>query len=395
MNRHFSTRTKSILDGIKNLLRGTIKRIMRLFYFSISFKLTFVYAIMLSGFMLFIVAVVFMGLDYVMHFAVNNEHDFVQVVKDVNSMKQYKDIIIWSFLVTYLLGVLLLINVGTKASRKMLAPIKEMTQQAKEITAQDLNARLDLDTAQDELRDLAETINDMLESIQDSYNTQSQFASDASHELKTPIAVIHGYADLVKRWGKEDKDILEESIDAIKEEALNMQSLVEKLLMLSRSDKETFNLVQEDFSVNMLLREVIRETNMIDSNHKIIEKLGEERIIKADRTTLKQAIRVFIDNSIKYTAKDGTITIKTLQKRRKFTIIIEDNGVGIPKKDLPYVFNRFYRVDKSRTKESGGHGLGLAIAQLIIDRHNGNITVESKAGVGTKVYIDLPYSKVL
>ncbi|MGV8145644.1 MAG: sensor histidine kinase [Alkaliphilus sp.] len=395
MNRRFSTRSKSILDGIKNFLGVTIKNIARLFYFSISFKLTFVYTAIMSAFMLFIVVALFIGLNYVMDFAVNSEYDFIQVLNDVNSMKRYSQLIMWLFIASYLFGVLLLIKVGTKASRKMLNPIKKMTQQAKEITIQDLDARLDLSTSQDELRDLTETINDMLGSIQESYNTQSQFASDASHELKTPIAIIHGYADLVRRWGKDDKAILEESIEAIKRESLNMQSLVEKLLMLSRSDKHDLSLIKQEFEINCLLNEIIRETKMINSNHRIIEGLGEKRIIKADRTTLKQAIRVFIDNSIKYTQIDGSITITTLQKRRKFTIIVEDNGVGIPKKDLPHVFNKFYRVDKSRTKETGGHGLGLAIAQLIIDRHNGNITVESKVGVGTKVYIDLPYSEVL
>jgi len=334
-----------------------------------------------------------MGMNYLADFAINNDYRFLQIITDANSVNHFMQLVMWTFVVAYLLGVLLLIKIGTKASRKILGPIKKMTQQAKEITVQNLGSRLDLSTAQDELRDLTETINDMLGSIQESYNMQSQFASDASHELKTPIAIIHGYADLVRRWGKEDKAILEESIEAIKNESKNMQSLVEKLLMLSRSDKQDFSLAKGEFEINELLKEIVRETKMIDRDHKVIEKLDIERVINADRTTLKQAIRVFIDNSIKYTQKDGTITITTMQKRRKFTIVVEDNGVGIPKKDLPYIFNRFYRVDKSRTKESGGHGLGLAIAQLIIDRHNGNITVDSKIGVGTKIFIDLPFSK--
>ncbi|MBN4069477.1 MAG: two-component sensor histidine kinase [Alkaliphilus sp.] len=391
MNRH--PRTKAIIAKVKMFIKDVARKILRLFYFSISFKLTFVFTAILSGFMLFVVVAVFMGMNYLADFAINNDYRFLQIITDANSVNHFMQLVMWTFVVAYLLGVLLLIKIGTKASRKILGPIKKMTQQAKEITVQNLGSRLDLSTAQDELRDLTETINDMLGSIQESYNMQSQFASDASHELKTPIAIIHGYADLVRRWGKEDKAILEESIEAIKNESKNMQSLVEKLLMLSRSDKQDFSLAKGEFEINELLKEIVRETKMIDRDHKVIEKLDIERVINADRTTLKQAIRVFIDNSIKYTQKDGTITITTMQKRRKFTIVVEDNGVGIPKKDLPYIFNRFYRVDKSRTKESGGHGLGLAIAQLIIDRHNGNITVDSKIGVGTKIFIDLPFSK--
>ena len=391
MNRHLGTR--AIIVRVKRCIKDIARKIMRLFYFSISFKLTFVFTAILSGFMLFVAIAVFMGMNYAADLAINNDYRFLQIITDSHSVNRFMQIVMWAFVVAYLLGVLLLIKIGTKASCKILRPIKKMTQQAKEITVQNLGSRLDLSTAQDELRDLTETINDMLSSIQESYNIQSQFASDASHELKTPIAIIHGYADLVRRWGKEDKAILEESIEAIKNEAKNMQSLVEKLLILSRSDKQDFSLAKGEFEINALLKEIVRETKMIDRHHKIIEKLDIERVINADRATLKQAIRVFIDNSIKYTQKDGTITITTVQKRRKFTIVIEDNGVGIPKKDLPYIFNRFYRVDKSRTKESGGHGLGLAIAQLIIDRHNGNIRVDSKIGVGTKIFIDLPFSK--
>lgn len=391
MNRHLGTR--AIIVRVKRFIKDIARKIMRLFYFSISFKITFVFTAILSGFMLFVAIAVFMGMNYAADLAINNDYRFLQIITDSHSVNRFMQIVMWAFVVAYLLGVLLLIKIGTKASCKILSPIKKMTQQAKEITVQNLGSRLDLSTAQDELRDLTETINDMLGSIQESYNIQSQFASDASHELKTPIAIIHGYADLVRRWGKEDKAILEESIEAIKNEAKNMQSLVEKLLILSRSDKQDFSLAKGEFEINALLKEIVRETKMIDRHHKIIEKLDIERVINADRATLKQAIRVFIDNSIKYTQKDGTITITTVQKRRKFTIVIEDNGVGIPKKDLPYIFNRFYRVDKSRTKESGGHGLGLAIAQLIIDRHNGNIRVDSKIGVGTKIFIDLPFSK--
>lgn len=271
----------------------------------------------------------------------------------------------------------------------MLRPIDNMTNTAKSISANHLDRRLDVIESHDELKELAETFNEMLDRLQKSYEQQKQFVSDASHELRTPIAVIQGYANMLNRWGKEDKAVLEESITAINSEALNMKDLVEKLLFLARADKQTQKLQKSEFYLNDLVEEIAKETKMIDNKHDFICERNDTVQIFADRALIKQALRIFIDNSIKYTPEGGTIKINSISNPNGLTISIEDTGIGIAKEDLPKVFHRFYRCDKSRTRNTGGTGLGLSIAKWIIDNHNGAIEIESTINQGTKITIHL------
>lgn len=280
--------------------------------------------------------------------------------------------------------------IGAKTSKKLLKPVENMTKTVKNITVNALNTRLDISGSQDELKELAETFNKMLDRIQTSYEIQNQFVSDASHELRTPISVIQGYSNLLSRWGKEDKAVLEESIESIKTEAENMKVLIEKLLFLSRSDKKTQKIEIETFYINELIDEVIKETKLIDDSHEIKNTLNDRLLVNADSKLIKEALRIFIDNSIKYTPENGIISIDSYQVKDKLIITIKDTGVGISKEDLPNIFNRFYRADKSRTKKTGGTGLGLSIAKWIILTHKGTINVKSEINVGTKITLYLP-----
>ena len=320
----------------------------------------------------------------------NHENFFIQVEKNMKTENRYIQILALVLLVINGIGVVVILITGSSLSRRMLKPIETMTETVKNITIYDLNRRLDVRGSQDELKELAETFNEMFDGIQASYDRQNQFVSDASHELRTPIAVIGGYANLLDRWGKDDRAILEESITAIKGEAENMQSLMEKLLFLARSDKGLQNLELEEFLLNDLMDEIAKETRLIDTTHDIQYVSKEMITLQADRKTLKQALRIFVDNSVKFTPADGIIRLETSLQKKHVVIVIEDTGAGIPKEDIPHIFNRFYRSDKSRTKASGGHGLGLSIAKLIIDRHKGRIEVESIVEVGTKIRIYLP-----
>jgi two-component system sensor histidine kinase ArlS len=320
----------------------------------------------------------------------NNETQFLQFSKSIEKENEYW---VGFTLIIFFVNILSLIStlgIGSKSSKKMLLPIKHMTKTTKAISINALETRLNVSNSYDELKDLAETFNDMLDRLQSSYEIQNQFVSDASHELRTPIAVIKGYAGMLHRWGKDDKEVLEESITAIKGESENMQQLVEKLLFLARSDNNTQKMEVEHFYINELVEEIIKETKLIDLDHEISTTINECVAIYADKKFLKQALRIFIDNSIKYTPKGGAIKLNCYVKKYNLVLEIIDNGIGIPKDDLPYIFNRFYRCDKSRTKESGGSGLGLSIAKWIIGKHNGAIVVESKPKMGTTIIITLP-----
>ncbi|WP_258880024.1 HAMP domain-containing sensor histidine kinase [Clostridium estertheticum] len=320
----------------------------------------------------------------------NNKIFFLQTSKTLNKENEYLTIFAAIIFIVNLFSLIITLGFGSRASKKMLLPIKNMTKATRAISINALEKRLDVSTSHDELKQLAETFNEMLNRIQNSYEMQNQFVSDASHELRTPIAVIQGYANMLYRWGKDDKAVLDESITAIKSESYNMQQLVEKLLFLARSDKKTQKVYKEDFCINELINEIIKETKLIDVSHEISSDINEALSIYADKNLLKQALRIFIDNSIKYTPIGGTIKLNSYIKKSNLAIEIIDTGIGIAKDDLPHIFTRFYRCDKSRAKESGGTGLGLSISKWIIGKHNGSILVESKLEMGTKITIGLP-----
>lgn len=279
---------------------------------------------------------------------------------------------------------------GARWSKKLLRPVDIMTKTAKNITINALDTRLNISGSQDELKDLAVTINNMLDRLQQSVEQQNEFVSDASHELRTPISVIQGYVNLLDRWGKNDHAVLEEAITAIKTESENMKELIEKLLFLARSDKNTQKVEKTDFYINELIDEVVKETRLIDNNHEIKLENNDTVLINADRKLLKEALRIFIDNSIKYTPSGGSIKVSCTSEKNNILLVVEDTGIGISKEELPYIFNRFYRADKSRTKDTGGTGLGLAIAKWIVFKHKGGIEVQSKLQEGTKITITLP-----
>jgi len=257
------------------------------------------------------------------------------------------------------------------------------------IDAGRLDTRIQIDELQDELKNVAVAINGMLDRINQSYAAQARFVSDASHELRTPIAVIQGYANLLDRWGTEDEKALNESVTAIKDEAESMKDLVEQLLFLARGDSNRINIVVDTFDVKELALEVVNESRLIDDRH-VFNITCDKFNITADRGLLKQTLRILIDNAIKYTDPGGEITISAVSDDKTTRISVSDSGIGIRSEILPYVFNRFVRADESRTRATGGAGLGLSIAQWITERHNGHLEVISREGIGTRISLVLP-----
>ena len=292
--------------------------------------------------------------------------------------------------VSNLIGIIIALISGTFVSKRMLRPIDKITKTAQSIGIQDLNKRIEVTTADDELSRLAMTFNEMIERLQKSFESQSKFVSDASHELRTPISVIQGYINLLDRWGKNDKEILQEAIDTIKNETSSMTNLIEKLLFLARTDNGTLKLEKENFQINELIDEVIKESIVIAPDHSIFNEKNDAVMICADFRLIKQVLRAIVDNSIKYTPVKGEIRIISSVELENIIITIEDTGIGIPEEEIPNLFNRFYRVDEARSKQTGGNGLGLAIVKQIIDIHSGSISIESKPEKGTKVIIKLP-----
>jgi len=281
---------------------------------------------------------------------------------------------------------------GSIVVRKMMNPLTVMTKTVETIKENELNERLNTSGAKDELKDLAITFNQLMDRLQFFVERQKQFVSDASHELRTPIAVIEGYAAMLDRWGKEDPKILAESIESIKNETKNMKVLVEKLLFLARSDHNTQKVVREALNLSDLVNQVVKETTFIDDEHEFVCKTDAHVMILGDTHLIKELIRILVDNAIKYTAEGGTITLYSVATLKNVVLSVKDTGIGISNDHIPHLFERFYRTSEARDKNSGGTGLGLAIAKWIIDTHDATVDVSSTVGEGTEFIIFFPLS---
>ena len=313
--------------------------------------------------------------------------------KSMEIQRQILLLILLSLLLLSFLGLILSINISGILSKKLLSPIKTMTNEANSISADNLSKRLDVKRSKDELKDLTIAFNQLLNNIEESYQKQRSFVSDASHELRTPLAIIQGYADLLNRWGKKDPQILSESIEAIQSETKDMKTLVEQLLFLSRSDEKRLNLNFSLIDLSEQVEGLFIEFQRIDVSHKYsFTKNGSNFQIIADDSSIRQLLRIFLDNAKKYTPSDGNISILLNASQSNLKLIIKDSGIGIKKEDLSYIFNRFYRADKARERQ-GGRGLGLAIAKEIVKLHKGSISVSSEINKGTEFSISFPLAK--
>ncbi|MCE5284462.1 MAG: HAMP domain-containing protein [Pelosinus sp.] len=311
-------------------------------------------------------------------------------LKTLTAEKLFIKTLIEILTITNLIGLLIAVLSGIFISRRILSPIRQITATAKEIEINDLGKRIEVKSSKDELYELTTTFNYMLNRIQTGFEQQRRFVADASHELRTPITVISGYANMLDRWGKQDSLVLAEGIDAIKSEAANMYNLIEKMLFLARADQNKQSITRVPLTIHSLIAEVYEETRLIAPQHEVVLKQNQSAAIWADAASIKQLLRIFIENSIKYTPAGGVIAIDSQKGSDHLAVTIEDTGIGIPAKDLQKIFDRFYRVDSSRTKMTGGAGLGLAIARYIAIQHDITIKVSSMPDQGTTITLNIP-----
>lgn len=303
--------------------------------------------------------------------------------------------------------VFLLYRGFRKRTLYLLTPLREMARNAEDY----LQARFDgqrfhsledaienlsvqspterLKTGDSELVGLENAVNNLISRMHESYRQQNRFVSDASHELRTPIAVIRGYADLLSRWGKDDRKVMDESVEAIKGEADNMQRLVEQLLFLARGDAGRIPFAPVPVDLERLVREAHEEYQLIDTGHAWRLKAEGPVLALGDEAMLKQALRILADNAIKFSPPGSAITLRAfLSKDGAACLSVQDNGTGMKAEELPHIFERFYRADPARSR--GGTGLGLSIAKWIADRHKGHFDVLSSEGLGTRITLNLP-----
>lgn len=318
----------------------------------------------------------------------------VQAFKMLPNNDYYFHTFAFRLLLIDILGIFLSFLIGRYISRRMLKSVGEIQKTAERISIEDLSQRIDTSGPDDEMKELAETFNSMISRLENSFQKQNQFISDASHELRTPISVIQGYANLINRWGKSDPTVLEESIQSILAETDHMSQLIKKLLFLAKSDQNRITVQKEQFSLNELVKEIVKEMSLTtEEQRKVIIEEQKEVEVYADSSMVKQLLWIHCENALKYTKNDNVITFHIYEKDGYGYVDVQDNGVGMAQEDVGRIFDRFYRADKSRNKEIPGTGLGLSIAKWIAESNEGNISVESEIGKGTIFHNGFPLQK--
>lgn len=272
-------------------------------------------------------------------------------------------------------------------SRGVLSPLHRITHTAARVTGADLTQRVPVPKSNDEIREMAVTLNRMLDRLQESFETQRRFTADASHELRTPVTAISGHANYLLRRTRPDPEQVD-SLTVIRGEAERMSKLVNDLLELARADAgfaidlEPMNLVEVAEEVHKEVAPVAGSASIsVSAAQPVLEVLG-------DSTRLKQVLLNLVQNALN--AGADTISVSVGSDRGGASLEVLDNGPGIPQEAIPHLFERFYRIDSSRTKGGHGSGLGLAIVNWIVQQHGGSLEVESRVGEGTVFRILLP-----
>lgn len=301
-----------------------------------------------------------------------------------------KQLIVLSIIASLIIALLSALLAGM-----ITAPLTKLTKLADQIASGNFNSQVPV-RGSDEIARLGETFNAMTAQLMELEEKRNTFVSDASHELKTPLASIKLLSESILQSPDIDPDMVREFLEDMTGEVDRLSRIVDRLLTLSKSNSQRNKLELETVNMNKLLVGIIRKLSPLAREKRIVinYKYEPETDLEMllDRDKIYEAIYNIIDNSIKYTERKGIVSIRLATDSASTIIEIEDNGVGIPKDDVGLIFERFYRVDKARARETGGTGLGLSIALEAVNLHNGHIEVFSEEGEGSRFVIILPYT---
>ena len=323
---------------------------------------------------------------------------YVQVTDQLDDYRATANKLLVILVILVLISVLLTMIFAYILAQELLRPINDIQKTINEVKSDpDSDARVPAFRSNDELTDLAELLNGMLDQTQRYIDQQQQFVEDVSHELRTPVAVIQGHIDMLLRWGKDDPEVLEESLKASLQETNRMKSLVSEMLDLSRAEQIEINYGEEITDVNQVFEQVYNDFKMIhpDFTFTFDDDTDGDVYVKIYRNHLEQVLVILLDNAIKYSTKRKEVDLSLSTSMAMVNIAVQDFGEGISEEDKQKVFNRFYRVDKARSRDKGGNGLGLSIAHRLIEAYHGNISIESSLGSGSIFQINLPIMKHL
>lgn len=327
----------------------------------------------------------------------SNEHiGYLQVVNTLDAYHRLSNNILTAILVTGLIALLFSAIIGYIIALKFLQPIRKITIAMKSIEKDpDSLERIDVGDGRDELTDLANAYNSMLNRMQRNIEHQKQFVEDVSHELRTPVAVVEGHLKLLNRWGKDDPVVLEESLDASLQEIGRMKSLVQEMLDLSRAEQVEIHYKNEQTPVRQIINATYSNFKLVHPDFMFIldDDLRKEVYVNIYRNHLEQILIILLDNAVKYSTDRKEVHISVSLEGSNIQIAIQDYGEGMTEEDTEKIFNRFYRVDKARSRYKGGNGLGLSIAKQLLEGYKGKIWAESVLSHGSIFRIVLPVLK--
>lgn len=329
-------------------------------------------------------------------FTVGKFRGTVEIIRNVEGFDSLIDQLLVLVVSTGVVAILLSFVGGRIIAFQLLKPIKTMIQSLKQIKSEGIDKRIPISEQKDEISELGIVFNDLMTDIEKSFTQQKQFVEDASHELKTPLSVIHGHLSLINRWGKENPQVLERSIALSLNETNRLIRLVSDLVIISRVDETVSiskSLSSEELSDS--LQNIVENFKLLhkDAGFSISRAFKNHFHVNISKHHLEQVVVILLDNAIKYSKEEINIKIRVFTANDQLVIEVKDEGLGIPKKELPYVLDRFYRVDKARSRKHGGSGLGLSIAHVLITQYKGTLGIESVFNEWTKVSLSLPLEK--
>jgi len=280
---------------------------------------------------------------------------------------------------------------GLFLANKALKPVDEITKTARMITSRSLDQRIKLKKTRDEIGRLAETFNDMISRLGRSFKQIRQFSADASHELRTPLTILKGEIEVglrKRRRPEEYRKILDSNLDEVN----HMTQIVDDLLFLSKADMGEIHLQKDRINLTELVSEIGTQVQVIAMAKNIRLHISNDSgvAVIGDRFRLRELLLNLVDNGVKYTSEGGEMRISVERDNGRVKLCVSDNGIGIAPEDQPHIFDRFFRVDKARSREAGGSGLGLSICKWIAEAHGGEISVESGVGKGSLFTVTLP-----